>query len=279
MPPKVLPMSRGTGNSFDEELARARLAFISAGQHPLGEPRRAVSPTETGVVADGDADGGAGEPPLGRDADRSRRSWPAIRLAITSRQAIAVLVLLLCGVGVTVAALGRSSATQLPVDPVPSLSALPPASPPEPSPSPSLRVHVLGAVVAPGVVTLPPGSIVQDAVFGAGGLREDADPAELNLAAPMFDGQQVIVGTTADPRGEVHEQPASTLLAQPGALINLNTATSAELEALPGVGPVLAGAIVAWRDEHGSFTTVSELQEVAGIGPKSYEKLEPLVTT
>lgn len=277
-PPKVVGMSPGTRASSDEELARARLALISAGLPALGAPRRAADDAgeETrgvGIHPDCDdvPDGGADDPSRVRFFDR---------FSVTTRQAVAVLALLLCGVVVALTALGRSSASQLPTDPTPLVSVSAAHSSPVPSRSARVlvRVHVLGAVVSPGVVIVTSGAIVQDAVLAAGGLRADADPAELNLAAPVSDGQQVIVGTTAAPRGQVNTQPRATSADMPGGLVNLNTATQVELEGLPGVGPVLAGAIVAWRQENGGFGSVAELQEVSGIGPKSYAKLEPLVT-
>ena len=153
-----------------------------------------------------------------------------------------------------------------------------------------------GAVAKPGVVTLPTGAIVQDAIEAAGGLTEAAVPGELNLAAPVGAGMQVKVGSKGE---ESHlaagEQPAG--VDAPGqsgtggqgsspqgsgkdenARMNLNTATAEQLEALPGIGPVTAAAIIAWRDEHGGFTAVTELQEITGIGPKTFTKLEPHVT-
>ncbi len=203
------------------------------------------------------------------------------RFSLTMRQAVAVLVLLLCGVVVALTALGRSSASQLPTQPAPSVARSSPTVvvPTSSAPPLLMRVHVLGAVASPGVVSLEQGSIVQDAVQSAGGFLAESDPAELNLAAPLGDGQQVIVGTTAEPRGQVTQEPGSLTPGTTGDSINLNTASVAELEELPGVGPVLAGAIVAWREENGGFVRVDQLQEVSGIGPKSFEKLEPLVTT
>lgn len=193
---------------------------------------------------------------------------------------MAVLLLLLCGVAVTVLALGQSSASQLPVETAPMVSVPAPPVAPSVSASPGVvRVHVLGAVTSPGVVEVMEGSIVQDAVLAAGGLSTDADPAELNLAAPVGDGQQVIVGTTAAPRGDVVNQPEPAASVGSVAPVNLNTATLADLEQLPGVGPVTAAAIIGWREEHGGFTSVADLQEVTGIGPKGFAKLEPLVTT
>ena len=150
----------------------------------------------------------------------------------------------------------------------------------EPSPA-LIKVHVLGAVVAPGVVILPVGARVEDAVAAAGGYRDDADPALLNLASVVTDGAQVVVGTTAAPLGQVNDAGpgGGAVGSQAGTvLLDLNTATQAQLEALPGIGPVKAASILAWRDRNGRFTTTAELQEVDGIGPKTFAQLEPYVT-
>ncbi|HSO68291.1 MAG TPA: helix-hairpin-helix domain-containing protein [Arachnia sp.] len=254
-----------------EELARARLAYVSAGRPALCGPRRAVAEP-------------ASEPmraPLGPATPRPPESPPRStglppRRTITLKHLWVVAILLLCGVGVAVAALARSSATEVPI-PAVSVVASPAAPAPSPSPTPVVRVHVAGAVLHPGVITLPEGSIVQDAIQAAGGLSPDADPAQLNLAAPVSEGMQVIIGTSGAPQGELNgASGANAGGGSPGAL-DLNSATVAELETLPGVGPVMAGAIVAWREENGRFTAVEELQEVSGIGPKTFEKLKPLV--
>jgi competence protein ComEA len=132
------------------------------------------------------------------------------------------------------------------------------------------------------VVELPDGAIVRDAIDAAGGLVEGADAALLNLAAALSDGSQVVIGTAEEPLGEVRGEAGGGGApggGGDGAAIDLNAATAAELEALPGVGPVTASAIVAWREENGRFTSVDELQEISGIGPKTLEKLRPLVTT
>ena len=261
--------------SPDDELARARLAFISAGQPALGAARRAVAPSGNQQDAEDGEEYGGARPPT-RSPERLVRIPD--RFSLTTRQSVAVLLLLLCGVVVTLTALGRSSASQLPVEaaPVTVTSAVSVASP-TPSPA-AVRVHVLGAVPSPGVVTVVAGSIVQDAVLAAGGLAADADPAELNLAAPVADGQQVIVGTVGEPRGELVQRSSSGAAGQEGESVNLNTATVAQLEELPGVGPVTAAAIVAWREDNGGFSSVADLQEVSGIGPKGFAKLEPLVS-
>lgn len=153
-------------------------------------------------------------------------------------------------------------------------------------------VHVLGAVREPGLVSLTSGGRVQDALDAAGGLTDKADPGELNLAQPVADGQQILVGTERKPSGEVRDGPVSGAggptsgenaggtkgkgSGGTGQLVNLNTATQAQLEELPGVGPVMAGKILAWRDDNGRFSRVEELQEIDGVGPKTYAKLAPL---
>jgi competence protein ComEA len=140
-------------------------------------------------------------------------------------------------------------------------------------------VHVLGAVRHPGLVKLPEKSRVQDAIEAAGGLTSRADPGELNLAQLLSDGQQLVIGTTRDPAGEVRDQPGSGTGSGPsttGAL-DLNHASQSQLEELPGVGPVTAQAILTWRQQHGRFSRIEELQEVDGIGPKTYAQIAPHV--
>lgn len=154
-------------------------------------------------------------------------------------------------------------------------------TPVQPSAQPIL-VHVLGAVMAPGVVSLPSGARVADAITAAGGLSAEADCGELNLAAPVPDGAQIVIGTSTDPGGEIRAGPASSPGGQSGAgasstTLDLNTATAEQLEALPGIGPVTAKSILDWREANGGFTRIEELQEVDGIGPKTFESLAPLV--
>lgn len=148
-------------------------------------------------------------------------------------------------------------------DPFPSAS---------PSPSPSVLVHVVGAVRRPGVVRLPAGSRVADAVEQAGGLRRNGEVGGTNLARQVTDGERIEVG--APGRAPDVDQPGS---APDAPQVDLNTATADQLDALPGVGPVTAAKILAWRSEHGRFTVVDELAEVAGIGPKTLAELRSLV--
>ena len=158
-----------------------------------------------------------------------------------------------------------------------------PASDPATDPG-TVVVHVSGAVAQPGVVELLLGARVVDALAVAGGPEEDADLAALNLARPLVDGEQVHVpregeappGGHAGAEGAAGAPPGSA--GTPGGLVNLNTAGSAELETLPGVGPALAGRIISWREQNGSFRSVDELLAVSGIGEKTLAGFRDQVT-
>jgi competence protein ComEA len=135
---------------------------------------------------------------------------------------------------------------------------------------------VVGKVRRPGIAVLPPGARVVDAVEAAGGVRRGVDPATVNMARLLSDGEQVVVG---GPPGSPAGPPAPTSgPAAGGGLVNLNTADQAALETLPGVGPVTAAAILEWRAEHGAFTAVEELLEVSGIGDATLAEIAPHVT-
>jgi competence protein ComEA len=142
-----------------------------------------------------------------------------------------------------------------------------------------ITVHVAGAVRVPGVYAVPSASRVIDAVRAAGGLAADADADRINLAASLADGQRVYVPR----RGEddplaVDPSLAATGSIAPAGPVNINSATAAELETLPGIGPTTAAAIIAHRDLHGPFASVDELGNVAGIGPAKLAALRGLVT-
>lgn len=141
-------------------------------------------------------------------------------------------------------------------------------------------VDVAGKVRRPGIAVLPAGSRVVDAVRAAGGLRPGFDRSTVNLARPLTDGEQVLIGigpAGVSPPGAPGPS-ASSSAAAPGALVNINTADETALETLPGVGPVTAQAILQWRTEHGGFTSVDELLEVSGIGDATLAKIAPYCT-
>ena len=140
----------------------------------------------------------------------------------------------------------------------------------------SVTVDVTGKVRRPGIVVLDAGSRVVDALEAAGGARGGVDLSGLNLARVLVDGEQVVVGVTAPVATSA--SPGAVPGSPGAALVNLNTATQTELEALPEVGPVTAQAILAWRAEHGGFTAVDELLEVDGIGDATLGQVAPYVT-
>ncbi|WP_067665254.1 ComEA family DNA-binding protein [Nocardia miyunensis] len=162
------------------------------------------------------------------------------------------------------------------------------ASAPPPSRPAELVVSVVGLVEHVGLLHLPAGSRVADAVAIAVA-REGADLARLNLAQRLADGDQVIVGALSSHQGTpqpdsavisgsdrpVHTSGASSA---PAAKVNLNTATESELDELPGVGPATARSIIAWRTEHGPFTTIDQLADIPGLGPSRLSRLRDLVT-
>lgn len=141
--------------------------------------------------------------------------------------------------------------------------------------SPQLVVAVAGKVRRPGVVRLPPGSRVMDAVTAAGGALPGTDLALLNLARKLVDGEQVVVGVASP---AVPAPGAQGATGAQGALLDLNTATVEQFDALPGVGPVLAQRLLDYRTANGGFRSVDQLREVDGIGESRFQRLKALVT-
>ncbi|WP_156686011.1 ComEA family DNA-binding protein [Mycobacterium sp. Marseille-P9652] len=182
----------------------------------------------------------------------------------------------------------RSSAAS----PRPSGSAAPG---PQGAPDRPVVVSVVGLVHTPGLVTLAPGARIADALQAAGGPVDGADTIGLNMARPLGDGEQIVVGLAPGPgrptalgssvapgTAPASRTPApgpgsSPAPSRAGGALDLNTATVEQLDALPGVGPVTAAAIVAWRQANGRFTSVDQLGDVDGIGPARLDKLRPLV--
>jgi competence protein ComEA len=147
----------------------------------------------------------------------------------------------------------------------------------------ALVVHVVGAVAQPGVYTLPAGSRLAQAVQAAGGLTSEADAASVNLADYARDGQQVLIpvlGVSPPPSPTPGSQTVSRAGASVslGGLVNLNTATLAELDTLPGIGPVYAQRIIDYRLANGPFTDPAQVMDVKGIGPATYARIQDLVT-
>jgi competence protein ComEA len=142
-------------------------------------------------------------------------------------------------------------------------------------PSSRVVVDVVGAVRRPGLYRLAQSSRIADALTRAGGATAKADLAQVNLAAPLADGEQVVVPR----RGAAGAAPAagSASAGNPAAPVQLSTATLEQLDSLPGVGPVTAQKILDYREKHGAFQSVDELDAVPGIGPKRLEQLHDLV--
>ena len=173
---------------------------------------------------------------------------------------------------------GRARPVVTVPDPVATVSA--PASS---APLGEVTVHVRGRVARPGVVTLPAGSRVVDAIEAVGGVKAGASIGALNLARLLVDGEQVAVGVKGAQGGPSGVPEGGTDAGSTGgssggdALVDLNAATASELEELPGIGPVLAERIVQWREDNGRFTDVEVLGEVSGIGDALMAQLRPLV--
>ncbi|MFP4150060.1 MAG: helix-hairpin-helix domain-containing protein, partial [Nitriliruptoraceae bacterium] len=139
-----------------------------------------------------------------------------------------------------------------------------------------VTVHVTGAVVAAGLVTLPAEARVGDAVAAAGGTTRDADLERINLARGVQDGEHVHVPRHGETPPVVVGPDAAGAVG-PDGLLDLNLATAAELEELPGIGPAKAAAIIAHREQHGPFAAPGDLREVTGIGEATFQRLAPLI--
>lgn len=238
---------------------------------------------------------------------RPRRLAIAPRAAIIAGSALLILALALALRAVLVstgagshAAPAAAAGASAPMRPPPTGAAASPAMNPTTGPaagpgglsttSGSVVVHVTGAVSRPGVVTLPPGSRVTDAINAVGGASAEADTQQLNLARVLSDGEQIRVPRIGEVLPDPAPQPGGATA--PGArtapgksgdggasgTVNINTASASELEKLPGIGPALAQRIVEYRDSHGPFASVDSLTDVPGIGKAKLEGLREQAT-
>ena len=250
----------------------------------------AVVPPHDGDDASDAARPGPRQPPVGADAAVGpgaavavERSWSAAVLPATLRggrldpgvrgAAALVLVAVVAAVCTAVVVVrGRPHEVAVPAV-VASGVPLPGASA-SAAPGSEVVVAVAGAVRTPGLVRLPAGSRVDDAIRAAGGLLPGSSHGLLNLARRLVDGEQVLVGVDPPPGAAAGAGASSA----GNGLLDLNAATAGDLDALPGIGPVLAQRIVDWRTENGRFASVDQLREVTGIGESKYADLEDKVT-
>ena len=138
-------------------------------------------------------------------------------------------------------------------------------------------VYITGAVPRAGVYALPQGARVQDAISAAGGFLAEAEKSQINLAALLEDGEKLDI-PYVEGASPVLATPGPTIVAVTTDLININTASSAELEALPGIGPTTAQKIIAYREQNGPFINTEDIINVSGIGPGTYERIKDLIT-
>jgi competence protein ComEA len=301
--------SRRSANEQLAEVARRRLELLSA---ELAEIRS--DPVDAPIP---DGPDGSGEPlvpdgsPAVRDPGPGRHAqrsvgvaasvggWTHDRLPATlqgrvrvTAAHVAVLALLVAaalGVATWWAVRAAGAGTTLPPvsSPPSALAAVPSASAPPTSspgtaaagasPSGDIVVDVAGKVRRPGIATLPLGARVVDALRAAGGARPGVRLGSLNLARVLVDGEQILVGVATAP-GLAASAAAAPTADSTTPMVNINSASQAQLEELPGVGPVTAQSILTFRTENGAFSAVDELLEVSGIGEATLAKIAPFVT-
>ncbi|MGH3413071.1 MAG: helix-hairpin-helix domain-containing protein [Marmoricola sp.] len=271
------------------ETARRRLEQL--GEEPAGSDPPAERPP--GPVAATGRHARAGEPGARRCVGWLEDRLPDTlrgRVSLDTREVLVVLVAAALGLGLAAVLVLRSTGPGGPVAvPRPRLHPAKPLVTPSTSPASEegprrehrrVVVDVAGKVRHPGVVRLPAGSRVIDALRKAGGTRHRVDLTSLNLAQVLTDGQQILVGVKAAAGAGPPTTAVPGATAAPGAApsVAINSATMEQLESLPGVGPVTAQKIMAWRSAHGSFSSVDELLEIDGIGDKTLADLRPYVT-
>jgi competence protein ComEA len=265
-----------------------RLAAVGAARRPGSDPADPAAPAVP--AAGGWVPTGPEPGPEVEEIDVSGAPGRVVRPAAgVAAAAVAVVIGVVAwlhaqGSGEAVQLAPRGSQSPVSAGSVPPAGTAPPSAASAVPSAAGVVVDVEGRVRRRGVQRLPPGSRVADAVRAAGGTTPGAVLTALNLARLLADGEQLVVPGPGDapptpgpgsPAGGAG--PATGAAPVPAGPLDLNTATEEGLDGLPGVGPVLAGRIVAWRTQHGRFTSVDELAEVPGIGPKALERLRPLV--
>jgi competence protein ComEA len=138
-------------------------------------------------------------------------------------------------------------------------------------------VYITGAVPRPGVYALPQGARMQDAISAAGGFLAEAEKSQINLAALLEDGEKVDI-PYVEGASPIITTPAPEVVTSTTELIDINTASAAELEELPGIGPTTAQKIIDYREQNGPFVTTEDIINVSGIGPGTYERIKDLIT-
>lgn len=286
--------SRRTHPEHQEAISR-RLALLSAELTPAAlltaaaatSPELAEHPSASPNVSSGSVPRLPGRHAARRRTTRPLRgSLPPARFVASLGPGTFAAAAILVSLGLLATAWWaiQSRPQELSVTPVLSAPTADPVPLVEPAHGPAeqaeeLVVDVAGKVRRPGIAILAPGARVVDALEAAGGARRGVDLGLLNLARPVVDGEQILVGLP-QPTGAAAAAAAapSGAAPAPGGLVNINTAGQAELETLPGVGPVTAQAILTWRTEHDGFAAIEELLDVQGIGEATLAQLAPHVT-
>jgi len=275
-----------SSNADDTELIQARLVALRRASSDMnsGDPdagNRMVVEGDAGTryrtILDGD-NTVSGPSRVGRLVQRwvpaSLRDarWEPGRPGALVLSFVAALAAVIAAIGVC---RERPVPEPAPVLPLVTASAAKASSAPPPGPTAEVVVSVVGRVPHPGLIHLPDGTRVADALAAAGGVLPGTDLMGLNVARRLSDGEQLLVGV-APPPGQPATNPASGA-AGTSQVVNLNTATLEQLDALPGVGTVTAQRIVDWRVAHGRFTSVDQLRQISGIGQARFAQLKRLV--